>query len=250
MTQTATKLEPAKKMLSFDNVELYYDHVYALKGVSIDLMEGETVALIGANGAGKSSILRAITGLRKIKSGTISYLGDRIDGRPAAEIVKRGIAMVPEGRRVFPLMSVKDNLLMGAFTRTDKQGIEATLDSVLTRFPRLKERFSQQANTLSGGEQQMMVIGRALMAKPKLLLLDEPSLGIAPKLVQDIARAIVAISHDEKVSVLLVEQNSRMALSISNRAYALSTGQVVLTGESKALMTDDRIKAAYLGGDL
>jgi branched-chain amino acid transport system ATP-binding protein len=159
MTQTATKLEPAKKMLSFDNVELYYDHVYALKGVSIDLMEGETVALIGANGAGKSSILRAITGLRKIKSGTISYLGDRIDGRPAAEIVKRGIAMVPEGRRVFPLMSVKDNLLMGAFTRTDKQGIEATLDSVLTRFPRLKERFSQQANTLSGGEQQMMVIG-------------------------------------------------------------------------------------------
>ena len=224
MTQTATKLEPARKMLSFDNVELYYDHVYALKGVSIDLMEGETVALIGANGAGKSSILRAITGLRKIKSGTISYLGDRIDGRPAAEIVKRGIAMVPEGRRVFPLMSVKDNLLMGAFTRSDKQGINETLESVLTRFPRLKERFTQQASTLSGGEQQMMVIGRALMAKPKLLLLDEPSLGIAPKLVQDIARAIVAISRDEGVSVLLVEQNSRMALSISNRAYAMSTG--------------------------
>jgi len=250
MTQTATNLEPAKKMLSFDNVELYYDHVYALKGVSIDLMEGETVALIGANGAGKSSILRAITGLRKIKSGAISYLGDRIDGRPAAEIVKRGIAMVPEGRRVFPLMSVKDNLLMGAFTRTDKQGIEQTLESVLSRFPRLKERFHQQASTLSGGEQQMMVIGRALMAKPKLLLLDEPSLGIAPKLVQDIARAIVAISRDEGVSVLLVEQNSRMALSISNRAYAMSTGQVVLSGNSRDLMDDDRIKAAYLGGEL
>ena len=254
MTQTAMKTEPApttaKKMLSFDNVELYYDHVYALKGVSIELMEGETVALIGANGAGKSSILRAITGLRKIKSGSISYLGDRIDGRPAAEIVKRGIAMVPEGRRVFPLMSVKDNLLMGAFTRTDKQGIEQTLESVLTRFPRLKERFSQQASTLSGGEQQMMVIGRALMAKPKLLLLDEPSLGIAPKLVQDIARAIVAISRDEGVSVLLVEQNSRMALSISNRAYAMSTGQVVLSGNSQDLMHDDRIKAAYLGGEL
>lgn len=250
MTQTATNLEPAKKMLSFDNVELYYDHVYALKGVSIELMEGETVALIGANGAGKSSILRAITGLRKIKSGTISYLGDRIDGRPAAEIVKRGIAMVPEGRRVFPLMSVKDNLLMGAFTRTDKQGIEQTLESVLSRFPRLKERFHQQASTLSGGEQQMMVIGRALMAKPKLLLLDEPSLGIAPKLVQDIARAIVAISRDEGVSVLLVEQNSRMALSISNRAYAMSTGQVVLSGNSRDLMDDDRIKAAYLGGEL
>ena len=237
-------------MLSFDNVEMYYDHVYALKGVSIELMEGETVALIGANGAGKSSILRAITGLRKIRSGSISYLGERLDGTSAAEIVRKGIAMVPEGRRVFPLMSVKDNLLMGAFTRSDKAGIADTLDSVLTRFPRLKERFSQQASTLSGGEQQMMVIGRALMARPRLLLLDEPSLGIAPKLVQDIARAIVAISHDEKVSVLLVEQNSRMALSISNRAYALSTGQVVLTGESKALMTDDRIKAAYLGGDL
>ena len=232
MTQTAARTEPARKMLGFDNVELYYDHVYALKGVSIELYEGETVALIGANGAGKSSILRAITGLRKIKSGTISYLGDRIDGQAAAEIVKRGIAMVPEGRRVFPLMSVKDNLLMGAFTRTDKDGIEKTLESVLTRFPRLKERFHQQASTLSGGEQQMMVIGRALMAKPKLLLLDEPSLGIAPKLVQDIARAIVAISRDEGVSVLLVEQNSRMALSISNRAYAMSTGQVVLSGVS------------------
>jgi branched-chain amino acid transport system ATP-binding protein len=249
MTAT-TAPAPAKKMLSFDNVEMYYDHVYALKGVSIELMEGETVALIGANGAGKSSILRAITGLRRIRSGSISYLGERLDGTSAAEIVRKGIAMVPEGRRVFPLMSVKDNLLMGAFTRSDKAGIADTLDSVLTRFPRLKERFSQQASTLSGGEQQMMVIGRALMARPRLLLLDEPSLGIAPKLVQDIARAIVAISHDEKVSVLLVEQNSRMALSISNRAYALSTGQVVLTGESKALMTDDRIKAAYLGGDL
>ncbi|MDT1061682.1 ABC transporter ATP-binding protein [Paracoccus sp. CPCC 101403] len=237
-------------MLSFDNVELYYDHVYALKGVSIQLNEGETVALIGANGAGKSSILRAITGLRKIKSGSISYMGNRLDGTPAAEIVRKGIAMVPEGRRVFPLMSVKDNLLMGAFTRSDKAGIQQTLDSVLTRFPRLRERFNQQASTLSGGEQQMMVIGRALMARPRLLLLDEPSLGIAPKLVQDIARAIVAISRDEGVSVLLVEQNSRMALSISNRAYALSTGQVVLAGNSRELLDDPRVKAAYLGGEV
>jgi branched-chain amino acid transport system ATP-binding protein len=242
--------EPAPKMLSLDSVELYYDHVYALKGVSIDLSEGETVALIGANGAGKSSILRAITGLRRIRSGSITYMGERLDGRPAAEIVRRGIAMVPEGRRVFPLMSVRDNLLMGAFTRTDKAGIAQTLESVLARFPRLRERFGQQASTLSGGEQQMMVIGRALMARPRLLLLDEPSLGIAPRLVQDIARAIVAISRDEKVSVLLVEQNSRMAMSISNRTYALSTGQVVLSGNSRELMDDDRIKAAYLGGDL
>lgn len=158
--------------------------------------------------------------------------------------------MVPEGRRAFPLMSVKDNLLMGAFTRTDKAEIEQTLENVLTRFPRLRERYNQQANTMSGGEQQMMVIGRALMARPKLLLLDEPSLGIAPKIVQDIARAIVAISRDENVSILLVEQNSRMALSISNRAYALSTGSIALSGNSKDLMNDDRIKAAYLGGEL
>lgn len=238
------------QMLTFRNVELYYDHVYALKGVSIELNEGETVALIGANGAGKSSILRAITGLRKIRSGEIHYMGRRIDGTSVADIVRKGIAMVPEGRRVFPYMSVKDNLLMGAFTRSDKADIQRTLDSVLHRFPRLKERFGQQAGTLSGGEQQMMVIGRALMAKPRLLLLDEPSLGIAPKLVQDIARAIVAISRDEGVSVLLVEQNSRMALSISDRAYALSTGTVVLSGDSKDLMGDDRIKAAYLGGEL
>jgi branched-chain amino acid transport system ATP-binding protein len=238
------------EILSFQDVELYYDHVYALKGVSINVQLGETVALIGANGAGKSSILRAITGLRKIKSGSISYMGERLDGASASDIVRKGIAMVPEGRRVFPFMSVKDNLLMGAFTRSDKAGIASTLESVLTRFPRLKERYSQQASTLSGGEQQMMVIGRALMAKPKLLLLDEPSLGIAPKLVQDIARASVAISRDEQVSVLLVEQNSRMALSISNRAYAMATGAVVLAGNSKDLMDDDRIKAAYLGGEV
>ncbi|PKP73821.1 MAG: ABC transporter ATP-binding protein [Alphaproteobacteria bacterium HGW-Alphaproteobacteria-6] len=237
-------------MLSFENVELYYDHVYALKGVSITLSEGETVALIGANGAGKSSILRAITGLNRIASGAIHFMGERLDGTSAADIVRKGIAMVPEGRRVFPFMSVRDNLLMGAFTRSDKAGIARSLDSVLERFPRLRERFGQQAGTLSGGEQQMMVIGRALMARPRLLLLDEPSLGIAPKLVQDIARAIVAISRDEGVSVLLVEQNSRMALSISNRAYALSTGSVVLTGRSKDLISDDRIKAAYLGGDI
>ena len=192
-------------LLNFENVELYYDQVYALKGVSLTLDEGETVALIGANGAGKSSILRAITGLAKLHSGQIHFMGERLDGLATADIVKRGIAMVPEGRRVFPFMSVKDNLLMGAFTRTDKAGIAHTLDSVLERFPRLRERYSQQAGTLSGGEQQMMVIGRALMTKPRMLLLDEPSLGIAPKLVQDIARSIVAISRDEKVSVLLVE---------------------------------------------
>ena len=238
------------KMLEFKNVELFYDHVYALKGVSVDLERGETVALIGANGAGKSSILRAITGLARLASGSVHFEGERIDGKSASAIVARGIAMVPEGRRVFPYMSVKDNLMMGAFTRADKLEIRQTLDGVLERFPRLKERFGQAAGTLSGGEQQMLVIGRALMANPRLLLLDEPSLGIAPKLVQDIARSIVAINRDEGVSVLLVEQNSRMALSISNRAYALTTGSVVIEGNSKDLLNDARIKAAYLGGDI
>ena len=238
------------EILTFKDVELYYDHVYALKGVSLTVNEGETVALIGANGAGKSSILRAITGLRKIKSGSVHYNGKRIDGANPADLVKAGIVMVPEGRRVFPYMTVKDNLLMGAFTRTDKADVVRTLDMVLTRFPRLKERFSQAGGTLSGGEQQMMVIGRALMAKPRLLLLDEPSLGIAPKLVQDIARSIVAINRDEGVSVLLVEQNSRMALRISQRAYALATGTVALSGTSAGLLNDERVKALYLGGEL
>ena len=206
--------------------------------------------MIGANGAGKSSILRVITGLAKPVKGSVTFEGERINGTDPAAIVKQGIAMVPEGRRVFPFMSVKDNLMMGAFTRTDRLGIKKTLDSIMARFPRLKERYSQAAGTLSGGEQQMMVIGRALMAKPKLLLLDEPSLGIAPKLVQDIARSIVAINRDEGVSVLLVEQNSRMALSISHRAYAMATGKVVIKGDSKELLHDDRIKAAYLGGEV
>ncbi|MEY9559185.1 ABC transporter ATP-binding protein [Sinorhizobium fredii] len=236
-------------LLKFEDVELYYDHVYALKGVSIEVNEGETVALIGANGAGKSSILRAITGLRKIRSGQIRYRGDRIDGTAPDQIVRMGISMVPEARRVFPFMTVRDNLLMGAFTRTDKAEIRQSIEMVLTRFPRLKERYSQQAGTMSGGEQQMLVIGRALMARPRLLLLDEPSLGIAPKLVQDIARSIVAINRDEKVSVLLVEQNSRMALRISQRAYALTTGKVALSGNSPELLTDERVKHLYLGGE-
>lgn len=236
------------RILDFQDVELYYDRVYALRGVTLELTEGETVALIGANGAGKSSILRAITGLSRIKSGSISFRGERIDGRDTASIVSKGIAMVPEGRRVFPYMSVRDNLMMGAFTRTNREENRRSLESVLERFPRLKERLRQTAGTLSGGEQQMLVIGRALMARPQLLLLDEPSLGIAPKLVQDIARSIVNINREDGVSVLLVEQNSRMALSISHRAYAITTGNVVISGESRELLNDSRIKAAYLGG--
>jgi branched-chain amino acid transport system ATP-binding protein len=238
------------QLLRFDDVQLYYEHVYALKGVSIEVNEGETVALIGANGAGKSSILRAITGLRRVRSGEIHFRGRRIDGTPPDEIVRMGISMVPEGRRVFPFMSVRDNLLMGAFTRSDAAEIRQSLDRVLTRFPWLNERYSQAAGTLSGGEQQMLVIGRALMARPKLLLLDEPSLGIAPKLVQDIARSIVAINRDEKVSVVLVEQNSRMALRVSQRAYVLTTGKVALSGPSEEMLQDERVRRLYLGGEV
>ncbi|MGI9298372.1 MAG: ABC transporter ATP-binding protein [Gammaproteobacteria bacterium] len=237
-------------LLSFDNVSLFYGHIHALRGVSLRVRGGETVALIGANGAGKSSILRAITGLRPIRGGGIYYDGARLDGRPPAEIVAAGISMAPEGRRVFPYMSVKDNLLMGAFTRGDRDEIARDLEKVLEKFPRLKERFRQSANTMSGGEQQMLVIGRALMARPKLLLLDEPSLGIAPKLVQSIARSIVAINRDDKVSVILVEQNSRMALKISHRAYALSVGRVMIEGVSAELRNDDRIRKIYLGGEV
>ena len=238
------------ELLKVNDAELYYDHVYALKGVSLTVNEGETVALIGANGAGKSSILRAITGLNKLRKGEIYFEGRRLDGTRSDTIVEMGIAMVPEGRRVFPYMSVRDNLLMGAFTRSSKAEIANTLEMVMGRFPRLKERYSQAAGTMSGGEQQMLVIGRALMAKPKLLLLDEPSLGVAPKLVQDIARSIVAIHRDEKVSVLLVEQNSRMALRISQRAYALTTGKIVLSGNSEELISDERVKKLYLGGEI
>ena len=237
------------ELLSLKNVSLFYDHIHALREVSLYLEEGETIALIGANGAGKSSILRAITGLQKIRSGSIHYNGERLDGRPADEVVRAGISMAPEGRRVFPYMSVKDNLLMGAFTRTDKAGIAKDLDKVLEKFPRLRERFHQSASTMSGGEQQMMVIGRALMSRPKVLLLDEPSLGIAPKLVQSIARSIVSINRDDHVSVILVEQNSRMAMKISHRTYALITGEIAISGKSADLQHDDRIRRLYLGGD-
>ncbi len=232
------------------NISVTYDQVRAVRNVSITMEEGETIALIGANGAGKSSTLRAITGLKKVDEGEIWFDGSRLDQLQAAQIVREGVVMVPEGRRVFPYMSVKDNLLMGAFTRSDKKAIAADLDSVLGRFPRLKERYSQAAGTLSGGEQQMLVIGRALMAAPRLLLLDEPSLGIAPKLVQDIARSIVAINREQKVSVILVEQNSRMALAISHRAYAFNTGEIAIEGMSEDLRNDERIQALYLGGEL
>jgi branched-chain amino acid transport system ATP-binding protein len=230
------------------NVTVRYDKVLALDDVSIDLAQGEIVALIGGNGAGKSTVLRAVTGLKRIDAGEIWFDGARIDQLAPAALVARGVVMVPEGRRVYPLMSVRDNLLMGAYLRRDNKAVKVDLDGVLARFPRLKERIRQQAGTLSGGEQEMLVVGRALMARPRLLLLDEPSLGLAPMIVKDIARLIVAINRGDKVSVILVEQNSRMALKISNHAYVLETSRVGLRGKSSDLLDNDHVRRLYLGG--
>ena len=225
-----------------------YDRVSAVRGVSISLRQGEVVALVGANGAGKTSILRAATGLSRPASGEIWFDGHRLDGQNIDRIVTRGVVMVPEGRRIFPYMNVRDNLLLGAHRRRGSGEIRADLDRVYQRFPVLRERQRQQGGSLSGGEQQMVSMGRALMARPKLLLLDEPSLGLAPMMVREIARAITAINADDGVSVILVEQNSRMALKISHRAYVLETGSVALAGPSDELMGNDHVRKVYLGG--
>ena len=230
------------------DLSVRYDQVRAITDVSVELDEGDIVALIGANGAGKTTTLRAITGLARLAAGEIVLDGRRIDGLRPDEIVALGVAMVPEGRRVFPYLSVMDNLLMGAFLRRGRREIAADVERVFERFPRLKERRGQAAGTMSGGEQQMLAIGRALMARPRLLLLDEPSLGLAPMLVQEIARSILAINREDRVSLILVEQNSRMALRVSSRAYALETGRVALEGRSRDLANDDRIRELYLGG--
>jgi branched-chain amino acid transport system ATP-binding protein len=233
---------------SCKDLTVRYDKVTALRGISLELEQGQVVALIGANGAGKSTTLRAITGLKRPASGEIWFDGQRIDGLPPAEIVARGIAMVPEGRRIYPYMSVKDNLLMGAYLRRDKAGIQQDLERIFVRFPRVKERINQQGGTLSGGEQEMVVVGRALMARPRLLLLDEPSLGLAPMVVREIAKMVTEVNRDDKVSVILVEQNSRMALKVSSYAYVLETGKVGLEGRSAELMDNDHVKKLYLGG--
>ena len=238
--------------LELASVSLRYGEVRALERVNIRVAKGAIVALIGANGAGKSSTLRAITGLRRIAEGEVRLEGDPINTPKqqagAHHLVRRGVAMVPEGRHVFPYMSVKDNLLMGAYTRDDKAAIASDLEAVCTRFPRLKERYAQQGSSLSGGEQQMVAIGRALMAKPKLLLLDEPSLGIAPQIIRLIARSLVEINRRDGITIVLVEQNSRMALALSSYAYVLETGHVALEGPSKELMGNDHVRRLYLGG--
>ncbi|MEX5284955.1 ABC transporter ATP-binding protein [Selenomonas sputigena] len=237
----------AETMLKIDNIHVYYGAIHALKGVSLEVEKGEIVTLIGANGAGKSTTLRTISGLLAPKGGMISFLGGDIGGIPAHEIVKRGISQVPEGRRIFAEMSVQENLEMGAFIRKDKDGVEKDFDLVYERFPRLKERRRQQAGTLSGGEQQMLAMGRALMSRPKLLLLDEPSMGLAPLLIKEIFSIIEDINR-EGTTVLLVEQNANMALSIAHRAYVLETGRITLSGAAKELAASEDVRKAYLGG--
>ena len=232
-------------LLKVDNIEVYYGMIKALKGVSFEVNKGEIVALIGANGAGKTTILHTVTGLLKPKTGTIVYKENDITKVPAHKIVSMGMAHVPEGRRIFQQLSVIDNIKLGAYTRKDKEEIEATLNYVYERFPRLKERKNQIAGTLSGGEQQMLAMGRALMSKPDFILMDEPSMGLSPLLVSEIFDIIKAI-NDNGTTVLLVEQNAKKALSIANRAYVLETGSIVLSGDAKNLMNDESVKKAYL----
>ena len=234
-------------MLTVNDINVFYGAIHAIKGVSLEVNEGEIVTLIGANGAGKSTILRTISGLLKPKTGSIQFEGQEIAGMPAHEIVKTGISQVPEGRRIFAEMSVLENLELGAFTRKDKDGIKTDMELVFERFPRLKERIGQMAGTLSGGEQQMLAMGRALMSRPRLLLLDEPSMGLAPLLIKEIF-AIIQDINKTGTTVLLVEQNANMALSIAHRAYVLETGRITLSGDAKELAASDEVRKAYLGG--
>ncbi|WP_028972031.1 ABC transporter ATP-binding protein [Sporomusa ovata] len=234
-------------MLKVDDINVYYGAIHALKGISVEVNQGEIVTLIGANGAGKSTTLRTISGLLKPKTGQILFEGQNIAGIPAQNIVKLGISQVPEGRRVFAHMSVLENLDLGAYLRSDTKEIKADMDLVFGRFPRLAERRSQLAGTLSGGEQQMLAMGRALMSRPRILLLDEPSMGLAPLLVKEIF-SIVKDINANGTTILLVEQNAHMALSIANKAYVLETGRVILSGDAKELAASEEIRKAYLGG--
>jgi branched-chain amino acid transport system ATP-binding protein len=233
-------------MLEVKGLQVYYGVIQALKDVSFEVNQGEVIALIGANGAGKTTTLHTVTGLLPAKAGSIIFEGVDITKVPAHKIVEMGIAHVPEGRRVFADLTVYENLIMGAYTRKDKKEIAANLENVYARFPRLKERRTQRAGTLSGGEQQMLAMGRALMSNPKMIVMDEPSMGLSPIFVNEIFDIIEKVSASG-TTVLLVEQNAKKALSIADRAYVLETGKIVLSGDAKQLMNDDSIKKAYLG---
>ena len=233
-------------ILKVDNINVYYGAIHAIKGISFEVNEGEIVTLIGANGAGKSTTLQTVSGLLRSRTGSIEFNGENISHVPAHKLVYKGLAQVPEGRRIFLQMSVEENLEMGAFTQKNA-GIDADLESVYEQFPRLRERKKQIAGTLSGGEQQMLARGRALMSHPKLLMLDEPSMGLAPILVEQIFDIIRQL-HKNGTTILLVEQNAQMALSVADRAYVLETGKITLSGTGKELAESDEVRKAYLGG--
>ncbi len=234
-------------LLELENVHVYYGNIHALKGISIQVEEGEVVAMLGANGAGKTTTLRTISGLLRPRSGSVRLRGEPIDTLPPHVIVYKGIGHAPEGRRIFSRLTVEENLMMGAYARQDVQGVKEDLDRVFALFPRLKERISQVAGTLSGGEQQMLAIGRALMARPRVLLLDEPSMGLAPVLVEQIFETLKTINA-QGTTILLVEQNAYMALTIAHRGYVLQTGEVALSGAAAELQANEEVRRAYLGG--
>ena len=233
-------------ILKVDDINVYYGSIHAIKGISFEVNEGEIVTLIGANGAGKSTTLNTISGLLHSRTGSVTFMGEALGKVPCHKIVSKGLALVPEGRRVFLQMTVQENLEMGAYTQS-ASGVEADLEKVYAQFPRLKERRRQIAGTLSGGEQQMLAIGRALMSHPKLLMLDEPSMGLAPILVEQIFDIIRQL-HKEGTTILLVEQNAQMALSVADRAYVMETGKITLSGTGAELAASDEVKKAYLGG--
>jgi branched-chain amino acid transport system ATP-binding protein len=251
MTETVAERAPTgsadrNKILELEDVHTYYGSIHAIKGVSLDVYDGEVVTLIGANGAGKSTTLRSINGLNHPREGRIRFQGRDITQESPHDVVKMGISQSPEGRRLFPRMSVMENLEMGAFQRDDKSGIKESLDRVFELFPRLQERKNQRAGTLSGGEQQMCAIGRALMAQPKLLLLDEPSMGLAPIFVERIFEIVVEINK-QGTPILLVEQNALMALDVANRGYVMETGLIALADDAKALAQNEQVRKTYLG---
>jgi len=233
-------------MLSVENIHVHYGGIHALKGLSLSIPEGKIVTLIGANGAGKSSLLRSISGLVKTSEGKIIYKGTDITGLTPEEVVAHKIVMSPEGRRIFPHLSVRENLMLGAYTRSDKDGIARDIEMVIELFPRLRERITQKGGTLSGGEQQMLAVGRAIMSNPEVILLDEPSLGLAPKLIKEVFDIIIQINKEGK-AVLLVEQNAFAALNVSDYAYVLEVGDIVLEGTGQELICDPEVKKAYLG---
>ena len=236
----------AKALLELARLEVAYGGIHAVKGIDLHVDRGELVCLIGANGAGKTTTLKGICGLLPVKSGTIRYDGDDVTGRPAFELVRRGLAMVPEGRGVFGALTIEENLAMGAYVRNDRAGVRDDVERVFDLFPRLKERRRQTAGTLSGGEQQMLAIGRALMSKPKLLLLDEPSMGLAPLMVQKVFETVLKVAR-EGVTILLIEQNAKLALEVSHRGYVMESGEITLVGDAKMLLHDPAVRAAYLG---